>query len=105
MVDGTVVDDAGPKGIGRVMVTASSVDLNPQRQKTIRLDRPGKFEMEQLVEGKYVISGYRDADSSGTYSYGLPHPFVPSERFAVYPDTVKVRARWGVEGIVLRFKK
>ena len=105
VIEGTVVDDAGTKGTGQVMVTASSVDLTPPRQKTIRLKQPGKFEMEQIVEGKYVISGYRDADSSGTYSYGLPYPFVPSERFAVYPDTVKVRARWGVEGVVLRFKK
>ncbi len=104
IIDGSVEDDAGAKGRGDVVVTASSIDLSPRRQKTVRLAKPGKFEMDQLVEGKYVISGYRDADSSGTYSYGLPYPFVPSERFAVYPDTVKVRARWGVEGVVVRFK-
>ena len=26
----------------------------------------------------------------------------PSERFGVYQDTVKVRARWGIEGVILK---
>lgn len=105
VIGGMVIDDAGANDGGAVFVTATSIDLTPPRQRSIRLKVPGKFEIARLVEGRYVIGGYRDTDSSGTYTYGLPYPFVPSERFAVYPDTVKVRARWGVEGIELRFKK
>lgn len=101
---GTVEDGAGKGGKGRVFVTAASVDLNPQRSATAILDRPGPFTFPMLPEGRYGISGFRDADSSGTYSPGLPFPFMPAERFAVYPDTIRVRARWTVEGAVLRFR-
>ncbi len=101
---GSVEDTTGKEGKGRVFVTAASVDLNPPRSVTLVLDRPGSFTFPILPEGKYGISGFRDADSSGNYSPGLPFPFVPSERFAVYPDTIRVRARWTVEGAILRFK-
>jgi uncharacterized protein (DUF2141 family) len=61
------------------------------------------FLVRNLFEGKYTIQAYRDEDGNGEYSPGLPHPFRPSERFAVYPDTVKVRARWSMEGVILKF--
>ena len=38
-----------------------------------------------------------------TLSPGRPYPFLPSEPFTVGSDTVKVRARWTVEGVSLRF--
>jgi len=103
-LSGTVVDEAGTGGKGRVFVSASRIDAGATRPSTLILDRPGTFTFAQLVEGKYVISGFRDADSLGGYSFGLPAPFTPSERFVVYPDTVRVRARWGVEGVELRFR-
>ena len=104
VIEGTVADGLGEKGTGRIYLTASSIDLNRARQKTVRLERPGIFKIDRLAEGKYVINSFRDADSSGSYSFGLPYPFIASERFAVFPDTLKVRARWGVEGVLVRFK-
>jgi hypothetical protein len=104
VLEGTVVDDRGKAGRGPIHVRAASVDLIPPKMRTVVLPRPGDFTLDQLIEGKYRLSGFRDADSSGSYSYGRPFPFVPSERFTVYPDTVKVRARWSVEGILLRFR-
>ncbi|HUI65244.1 MAG TPA: Ig-like domain-containing protein [Bacteroidota bacterium] len=101
-ISGVVVDSAG--GTGVVFLTATSIDLTPQRSATVTLPLPGPFQLEQLVEGKYVVSAFRDSDGSGKYSYGSPSPFIPSERFAVYPDTIRVRARWGVEGLYLHFK-
>ena len=101
---GTVTDEAGAGGKGRVFLTAASVDLNPPRSVTLLLNQPGPFTFPMLAEGKYRLSGFRDADSSGDFSYGLPFPFTPAERFAVYPDTVRVRARWSVEGAELRFR-
>jgi hypothetical protein len=104
VVEGTVVDENQKKGKGRVFLTASSIDVKPVREQTIVLNGPGNFRMDRLVEGKYVLQGFRDADSSGNYSFGRPYPYIPSERFAVYPDTLKVRARWSVGGVVLKFK-
>jgi hypothetical protein len=103
-VDGVVVDDAKEWGRGTIYVTVTSVDVNPPRERILRLAKPGSFSVDRLPEGRYTFSGFRDADSSGSYSFGQPFPFVPSERFAVSSDTVKVRARWGVEGVVLKFK-
>ena len=104
MIAGTVTDERQEVQGGPIYLTASSVDAMPIRQQTLRMERSGKFSFDRLVEGKYVLSAFIDADSSGTYSYGSPSPFVPSERFAVYADTVKVRARWGVEGVPVKFK-
>ena len=104
-IDGTVVDAMGDEGRGDVYVTASRIDATMPREKTIRLQSPGRFRMEQLIEGKYLLSAFRDGDGNGAYSYGEPYPFRPAERFAVYSDTVKVRARWDVEGVLLNFKK
>ncbi len=91
-------------GAGRIAVTVASVDATDVRRKSLSLPAPGGFILDQLPEGKYLLSAFRDADDSGTYSYGLPFPFKPAERFAVYQDSVKVRARWGVEGVVIPLK-
>jgi uncharacterized protein (DUF2141 family) len=104
-IAGTVVDQAAPAPAGRYIVTASTVDRNPSVDQTVSVDRPGKFAIDKLPEGRYSVAAYHDADSSGAYSYGRPFPFVPSERFTVYQDTVKVRARWGVEGAKLEFRR
>ena len=101
---GDVADGAGAKGKGRIFITASSIDMAPPRSATAAIPGPGEFSFDQLLEGKYVISAFRDADSSGTYSFGRPVPFAPSERFTAFPDTIRVRARWGVEGVHVDFK-
>ena len=101
-IEGAVAD-AG-KGPGNIVITASSVGGAESRQKSVSIPGPGPFTFDQLTEGMYSMMAYRDADSSGTYSYGLPFPFKPSERFAVYQDSVKVRARWGVQGVMILLK-
>jgi hypothetical protein len=104
-VAGTVTDEATPVPAGRYFVTATTVDHNPAMDRSVSIAGPGKFAIEMLPEGRFTIEAYQDADSSGSYSYGRPFPFVPSERFTVYPDTVKVRARWKVEGVKLNFRR
>jgi hypothetical protein len=98
-IDGTVLDvpSAGP-----AVITAHSVDMTPPRSTTVTVQKGNTFSMKELLEGKYRIDGYRDEDGNGRYSPGRPHPFTPSERFGVYQDTVKVRARWGIEGVLLK---
>jgi hypothetical protein len=100
-IDGTFLDEQGERGKGPLFITASGVDPRSSRTATLRLPAPGKFSFEGLVEGRYVLHAFRDADSSGSFSCGLPFPFTPSERFAVFPDTLKVRARWRIEGVKL----
>lgn len=100
-IEGTLTGSSGGHG---VVVSARTTDRTPQRSVDIRVDRPGKFLIDQLPEGRYFIDAFEDLDGDGRFRAGLPHPFVPSARFTVYPDTVKVRARWSVEGVELRFR-
>jgi Bacterial Ig-like domain len=104
-IEGTVVDDLPPPTPGTYVLTASSIDQNPAVERTVRVDKPGKFSVDMLTEGRYTIEGYQDSDGSGSYSYGRPFPFLPSERFTQPGDTLKVRARWTAEGVKVEFRK
>ncbi len=95
------IDD--PAGAGAVVLTVMSVDLTPPRSVVHRFPEPGAFSIERLPEGKYTLQSYRDQDGNGVFSPGRPYPFTPSERFAVFPDTVKVRARWAIEGVTIQY--
>jgi len=99
-IEGRVLD---PGGRGDIVITARSIDLTPPRSDSVRIRKDTSFVIEKLTEGKYAIQGYRDEDGNRAYTPGLPHPYKPSERFAVFPDTVKIRARWSIEGVVLKF--
>lgn len=104
IVGGTVTD-THPADSSAVVLTIRSIDLTPARQRAMRLKRPSPFLFDRLREGKYVLGAYRDRDGNGEYSYGLPHPFLPAESFTLSPDTVKVRARWNVEGVRVPFDR
>lgn len=99
-ISGIVQDARG----GRIVLTASSVNITPRHSSTIRMDSPGPFALAELPEGKYTLSAFSDSAGSGEYAYGLPAPFRPSDRFTVFPDTIRVRARWGVEGVLVKFR-
>jgi hypothetical protein len=51
-----------------------------------------------MLPGSYTIELYRDEDGNGRFNYGGILPFQPAERFWIYPDTIKIRARWPNEG-------
>lgn len=104
-IEGSIIDEEKEDSVGEIAVSVSSVRSQPPVERTLRLREPGKFKLEKLPEGFYTLRAYRDRDSSGSFSFGTPHPFQPSERFAIYPDTLKVRARWAVEGVIIRLKK
>jgi hypothetical protein len=92
-----------PAGAGGVVLTVNSVDRTPPLSVVYRSPEPGTFSIERLPEGKYTLQSYRDHDGNGVFSPGHPYPFAPSERFAVFPDTVKVRARWAIEGVTIQY--
>jgi len=100
VIQGRTVD---PAGAGAVVLTVTSVDLTPPRSVVYRSPEPGAFSIERLQEGKYTLQSYRDRDGNGMFSPGQPYPFTPSERFVVFPDTVRVRARWAIEGVTIQY--
>ncbi len=101
-IEGFVLDADSADQRGDIVLTATRVLTSTPTEKSTRLKESGKFRLALLPEGRYTLSAFRDRDSSLTYSFGKPFPFMPSERFIVAPDTIKVRARWDVEGVVVK---
>lgn len=89
---------------GPYVVEAVSVGPRGRATYQARLQQPGKFEIARLEEGPYLLRAFRDDNSDGKYSYGRPFPFQPSEIFSIYPDTLQVRARWPLQGAVIRLR-
>jgi hypothetical protein len=101
---GTVVDDAAD-GRGKIILSAIPITAQDSRRFRLVLSEPGQFKFERLPEGKYRFFCFRDQDGNGKYSPGSVLPWKPAERFSGYTDTIKVRARWAVEGINIHIAK
>ena len=101
-IAGMVQDAAGRKG--EIVLTARGISTTPPFLSTVRMESPGPFVFGEIPEGRYTLSAFRDTASRGEYGFGLPAPFRPSDRFTVYADTIRVRARWTVEGVLVKFR-
>jgi Big-like domain-containing protein len=66
-------------------------------------DSINNYSFSRVVPGKYLIWCYNDADSSNNYTFGNVMPFKESEKFAYYPDTLNLRARWPVGDVNINF--
>jgi hypothetical protein len=103
-IGGEVIDETGIKSDGKIFVRASDVRAKGKQTTVALSPGGGKFQIPNLTESSYVLSAFRDDDQNGRYTYGSPFPFSSSEIFSFFPDTLKVRARWPVEGVVIRLK-
>ncbi len=65
----------------------------------------GSFTVRHVPEGEYTLWTFRDIDESGEYNYGSVFPYQGSAPFVTYADTVRVRARWTVDGIILDMRR
>lgn len=102
-ISGEVRDESGA-ATGKIILRATNVSRKDIRPESLILEKPGSFRFRNIFDGRYILEGFIDADSDGRYGLGSVAPFQPSERFLIYPDTLKVRARWPLEGVILRFK-
>jgi len=103
-VEGNVVDENTIDTAGRLFVTALQIEEKIPKQYMIQADATGNFLFPQIAEGRYVFQSFRDRNNNGKYDSGKPFPFVPSERFSQFTDTLKVRARWPLEGVKITIK-
>jgi hypothetical protein len=102
-ISGSVTDEA-KNGTGKIFITATNLTRKGARPKTVRIDSTGVYMIDKLFEGRYTLSAFRDADGNGGYTFGKPYPSEPAERFVNYPDTLKLRPRWPLEGVVIKLK-
>jgi hypothetical protein len=65
-----------------------------------------KFEFINLSSGLYELWGYEALNTldENVYHSGLWDPYHRAAKFAIYPDTIDVRARWDVEGVNINFE-
>jgi uncharacterized protein (DUF2141 family) len=109
-ISGTLTD-AQPDATGTVHLTLKQVGAfsgsafgaptaaaRSSVEYSLILPTPGPYRFAHILPGLYQLSGFRDANKNGRYDFGVAFPFVPSERFMVWPDTMKVRSRWPNEG-------
>lgn len=102
-IEGMILDTASAL-VDRYVVLAENNRERAGKPLQVTTRRGKKFLFSDLREGEYRLRAFQDIDSSGVYNSGRPYPFIPSERFAVYQDSIKVRARWPVEGVLIKFK-
>lgn len=95
-VSGTVQSNS--KGI---MVELKNISSN-KNAISQSVDSTGVFNFQKVKPGKYFLMSYIDSDSSKSYSKGKLKPFIHSEKFRYYPDTLNVRPRWPIGDIKLK---
>ena len=64
----------------------------------------GNTSIIKIPEGNYFLMFFKDIDNNKTYSAGNIYPYIPSEWFYIYPDTVDIRANWDMELEVLNIQ-
>jgi hypothetical protein len=103
-VEGTVVDSNTIDTVGRLYVTALEIGEKNPNSYIEPADAAGKFIFPIVAEGHYVFQAFRDRNRNGMYDSGKPFPFIFSERLSPLSDTLKVRARWPLEGVKILMK-
>lgn len=64
-----------------------------------------KFKLTKILPGKYFLYSFIDRDSNSVYTKGKLSPLVYSEKFILYPDTLKIKSRWSLEDLNIKFPK
>jgi len=95
IISGTV---EAPEKWNNASVMVKAVSAGGKEQYKTHLSSNGRFQLRRIPAGDYNLESFYDTDSSGSYSFGIPTPFAPSEYFVIFPDTVSVRARWESSG-------
>ncbi len=80
-------------------------EVNKIRQKIMETkpNDTGEFVFNDIPEGKYILEAFSDKNGNMKYDFGRIKPFVHSEIFTVYPDTINLRARWPIENVSIKF--
>jgi hypothetical protein len=103
-VEGIVIDENKTDTTGRLYVSAIQIGENTPKHYIAAADATGKFVFPLIAEGRYVFQSFRDRNINGIYDSGKPFPFMYSERFSSFSDTLKIRARWPLEGVKIEIK-
>ena len=62
-----------------------------------KLKSNSRFEIENILEGKYKILVISDTDNNNDFTGGSFFPLKASEWFYEYPDTFQIRSNWEID--------
>lgn len=60
------------------------------------------FKISNLASGRYLINGFQDQNGNRKWDGGTALPWSPAEPRYSAPDTLRVRARWSLEDILIK---
>jgi hypothetical protein len=103
-IEGIVADVSQDDASGPVVVKVFDATKKGAAVESMTISGPGPFAFTQLLEGRYTLEAYRDRNGNGSFDAGGVFPFEISERFIVYSDTLRLRARWPVEGVKIEMR-
>lgn len=86
------------------VIQAENIVDKKQSKRKVKTSASGKFVFNRLPEGRYVLKAFDDLNKNFTHDAGKPFPFIGAERFSHYKDTIRVRPRWPVDGVMFREK-
>ena len=107
------INDLDFTGIsGRVLQNEDSLKAvvvltHTEQKEKIYIQPVGKnntFDFKKIIPGKYVAWSFIDENNNEKYDHGSVTPFLNSERFIFYPDTINARARWPVGDVYIEFQ-
>ncbi len=99
-IDGVFAGFGGAKN----MITAVNLSDKKQTERKTVTNASGKFTFTELPEGKYSLKAFDDVNGNSVHDAGKPFPWKKGERFLFYRDTIRVRARWPVDGVMFNSK-
>ena len=97
---GTITDTSNAKNSPYV-VTLTNVAS--KKQFIYTLARAGAFTFSSVPDGTYAIEAFRDDNHTGKYFPGSVVPYKFAEPYFLLGETIRVRARWSVQGINIEF--
>lgn len=83
------------------------ISIKSDKGKTITrsIEQSGLFTVNDIPSASYTIQIFEDKNKDGEYDFGSIAPFRYSERFTTLKDSVTVRPRWTIDGILLQFRE
>jgi uncharacterized protein (DUF2141 family) len=85
---------------GTVIVRIRDVSKQP-RLRTMRTDSTRSFRFEGLREGQYLMDAFIDRNGNNRNDPGKPFPLTTPEPYSAVRDTLRVRARWETNGVII----
>ena len=97
---GTLAGTVRSADSGTVVVRIREAARNPKTRTQVT-DSSRSFRFDGLPEGRYMLDAYVDRNGNRRYDFGKPHPIVRPEPYGLLRDTLRVRARWETNGIIV----